>query len=159
MHLVPTYTWLTCQRGLLNLMNQHLHISTPIYILLVLCSPCTRRDAHATASENICPNGPCCTFSLLLSPSLPPSSSSSLSLSFLTPLHSSPTDPWKPLFGFSAEFSQPLKSFSSICWPSTPIFSYFLGKMVLNKCCIFIPEVNVLRKNRKIQCILKWNAN
>lgn len=118
------------------------------------------RDAHAYSIWEICPNGPCCTslcFSLLLP--LPPSPSSSLSLSSLSLLHSSPTDPWKPLFGFSAEFSRSLNSFSSICWPSTLIFSYFLRKMVLNKCCIFIPEVSVLRKNKMLQYMLKWNAN
>lgn len=69
-----------------------------------------------------------CFFLPFLSPSLPPSSSSSLSFSFLTSLHSSPTDPWKPLFGFSAEFFTASEEFQLYMLALHPHLFLFSGK-------------------------------
>lgn len=92
------------------------------------------------------PNNPCCVFSLCVSLPL-----HSLHLPLpLSPLHSYSIDPWKPLFGFSTDLSQFSEQFNYICWPPTLAFSYILRMMVLNKCYIFIPEVSILRKSRKI---------
>lgn len=98
---------------LLQLVNQHWHVSTPsppsVMELSWSHALYALGEVHMlTASENISTVlMVLVTHSLCLSLPTPPSHPLQLPFSsLLFPLHSSPIDPWRPLFGFHTDFSQ-----------------------------------------------------